>query len=175
MIFKEPDTDVSVVNRDPAYLYDPFRLQIEALLKTCQEQGLNLYIFEARRTFARQDFLYTSGRSGKPGKILTNASGGLSSHQWGCATDLVFDAKPLVPGIQWTWNGSYQKMGEIIKSSFPLLNWAGTWQKFKEYPHIELRTKYSPTQLKAEFDRFKAGGTFEEAIDKVTKLYKDAV
>ena len=38
------------------------------------------------RTFAQQDSLYAQGRT-QPGRIITNARGGQSAHNYGCATD----------------------------------------------------------------------------------------
>ena len=40
------------------------------------------------RTFAEQDVLYAQGRS-KPGKVVTNAKGGQSYHNYGLAIDIV--------------------------------------------------------------------------------------
>jgi len=39
------------------------------------------------RTFIEQDRLYNQGRQGNPGPRVTNARGGESPHNYGCATD----------------------------------------------------------------------------------------
>jgi hypothetical protein len=52
------------------------------------------------RTFPEQDALYAQGREGRPGPRVTNARGGESPHNYGCATDWCpwdSDGKPYWP------------------------------------------------------------------------------
>lgn len=169
----EPKTAPDIVNRDISFLLPKFNEQLELLLDQCHAAGLMIFAFECRRTFARQALLYSQGR-GAPGKVVTNAGSGLSMHNWGAAADLVFDADAYKPGIQWTWNGNYKKLGEIIKDGFPLLEWAGTWKKFPEYPHVQLKTPYSASQLKAIFDQVKAEtGRHDFGVQKVWELLSE--
>lgn len=50
--------------------------------------GIKIRITDAYRSFSEQDELYKQGRS-KAGKIVTNAKGGYSYHNFGLAIDVV--------------------------------------------------------------------------------------
>jgi hypothetical protein len=49
-----------------------------------------------------------------PGKIVTNARGGDSLHNY-VGADFILDGLPGKPGIQWSWEIRMQ-MGEIAES-----------------------------------------------------------
>lgn len=67
-----------------------------------------------------QDELYASGRT-KPGKVVTNARGGESIHQYRCAWDLAIELDGKL-----TWDKTYYRMlGEIGKRLG--LTWGGDW------------------------------------------------
>jgi hypothetical protein len=68
-------------------LYTPYYDALCALL------GDEWAPYQGLRTFTEQDQLYSQGRS-SPGKVVTNAQGGESAHNYGCATDwCLWDAK----------------------------------------------------------------------------------
>ena len=69
----------------------------------------------------------------KPGKIVTNAKGGQSFHNWRCAFDFV----PVVNGkARWDDKAAYAKCGERGESLG--LEWAGRWTgKLKETAHMQ--------------------------------------
>jgi peptidoglycan L-alanyl-D-glutamate endopeptidase CwlK len=78
-----------------------------------------------------QNALYAQGRT-TPGKIVTNAKGGQSFHNYGVAFDFV----PIVGGkAQWNDVALFTKCGEIAESIG--LEWAGRWVKFKELAHCQ--------------------------------------
>jgi hypothetical protein len=54
--------------------------------KLCSLLGPEWQPFYGLRTFAEQDLLYSHGRT-TPGSIVTNAKGGQSPHNYGCASD----------------------------------------------------------------------------------------
>lgn len=67
-----------------------------------------------------QDELYAQGRT-KPGKIVTNAKGGDSIHQYRCAFDVALEIDGKI-----TWDRSYYKiLGNIGKKLG--LTWGGDW------------------------------------------------
>lgn len=148
---QEVKADIAKPDRDLAKLYPPFKDLINKLLLECHTKGVMLYVFEAFRSMDRQALLYSQGRT-TPGKIITNADKGLSLHNYGVAVDLVFDGKAGLPGIQWDWGPDYKPLGEIIKS-YKTLEWAGTWKRMRESPHVQLRLPYTAVQLKSIWDQ----------------------
>jgi len=91
------------------------------------------------RTNKEQDELYQIGRT-KPGKIVTNAKGGQSYHNYGLAFDLVL----IIDGKTASWDTltDFDKDNEpdwmecvaiAKKSGF---EWGGDW-KFTDKPHFQ--------------------------------------
>lgn len=132
-------------SRDLKYLYPPFRVRIEELLRRLEKVKLPFHVFETLRTFEEQEALYSQGRTA-PGKIITNARGGDSLHAYGLAADLVLDGMPEKPGLQWSWDtkadfnadgrSDWMNMGEIAESC--RLEWGGRWKRFPDFPHLQM-------------------------------------
>lgn len=134
--------DSAKPNRDLALLYPPFRERLERGLAIAHSRGLMAYPFECFRNPARQAWLYAQGRT-RPGMIVTRAKPGNSWHEYGVATDLVFDGSAQ-PGTQWDWDGDYigekkgdyQKLGPIMQAQG--LEWFGAvGSDFFEMPHFQ--------------------------------------
>lgn len=91
------------------------------------------------RTFQEQEALYAQGRT-KPGKIVTNAKGGKSYHNYGQAVDivLIIDGKTA----SWDISGDYDKdsrsdwMEVVTIFKQHGWEWGGDWG-FKDYPHFQ--------------------------------------
>lgn len=101
-------------------------------MSLCQhELGVDILVTSTYRDFAAQDQLYAQGRT-IPGKIVTNAKGGQSSHNFRRAFDFV----PLRNGKP-TWNelNLIRQCGEIGEKCD--LEWAGRWKTFKELLHFQ--------------------------------------
>jgi peptidoglycan L-alanyl-D-glutamate endopeptidase CwlK len=108
------------------------------------------------RTFKEQDELYAQGRTVK-GKIVTNAKGGLSMHNYGLALDIVL----ILNDGTASWNtkmdfdgdGKYdwQEIVTIFKQYG--WEWGGDW-KFTDYPHFQKSLGHSVRDL---FDRHQKG------------------
>lgn len=103
------------------------------MLDRCAGTGLALLVTQGLRTWAEQDALFAQGRTA-PGKIVTNARGGESFHNFGLAFDiLVLDAMgkaewdPKHPG----WRQA-AKVGKALG-----LEWGGDWQTIKDRPHFQ--------------------------------------
>src|SRR5690606_17709901 len=99
--------------------------------------------FETMRTPERQTSMYEQGRL-RPGAVVTNAQAWQSWHQYGVATDLVFDGDPRA-GVQWDWVkgygrpdlGQWQDLGRIMMEEG--LEWLGApGSRFPEMPHFQL-------------------------------------
>lgn len=143
----EPNIPTWNTSNDLRHLYPPFRQTIINLLADLERVKANLYVFEARRSFKRQEYLYEQGRvrkydaSDNQLRIVTNSPAGTSLHNYGLAVDLVFDKDEFKSGMQWTWDGDYQILGDCV-SKYSDIEWAGNWRRFREYPHVQLKLHY---------------------------------
>jgi peptidoglycan L-alanyl-D-glutamate endopeptidase CwlK len=102
------------------------------------------------RTFAEQNVLYAQGRT-KPGKIVTNAKGGLSYHNYGMAIDIVLIANGAA---SWDIGKDFDADGKAdwmeVVSIFKQFGWeAGIDWKFRDAPHFQKSLGYSVRQLVA--------------------------
>jgi peptidoglycan L-alanyl-D-glutamate endopeptidase CwlK len=103
--------DPQVVNRDLDLLCPKFRRLVEgALAEANTLPGVRCDIFEGYRNPQRQAWLYSQGRDGKPGKIVTNAKEWESWHNFSLAVDIVFKDERG----NWTWKGNYNKVEEVF-------------------------------------------------------------
>ena len=125
-------------SRSLADLKEPLYTLTNRWLDDCRAEGLDILVYNTLRTFAEQEALYKVGRTVKGegvtakrplGRTVTNARGGLSSHQYGLGLDFV----PLLAGKpQWAdGNPLYMRaialaekrgLESLAKSSFP--EWA---------------------------------------------------
>lgn len=82
-------------------------------------------------------------QSGKIGRHVTFAGPGESWHQYGEA----FDAVPMVGGKpQWSRSAhEWEQYGLLVMESG--LEWAGDWQRFKEFPHAQLCNAGNPLKV----------------------------
>ena len=107
----------------------------EAHIAACKAEGIELLITCTFRDSEMQDHLYAQGRT-EPGKIVTNAKGGQSAHNYRLAYDIV----PMLYGKPvWGTAGSdgelWQRAGQLGEAQG--LEWAGRWATFKELPHFQ--------------------------------------
>ncbi|MES1035875.1 peptidoglycan-binding protein [Bacillus pumilus] len=115
------------------------------MIKQAYKEGIFVQITSGYRSFAEQNKLYAQGRAA-PGKIVTNAKGGQSNHNYGLAIDYVLlsaDGKKAL----WTVNEKWRRVAQIGKSLG--FSWGGDWKSFKDYPHLEMMGSLTLTQLQA--------------------------
>ncbi len=114
------------------------------------------------RTFAEQDALFAQGRT-KPGKIVTNAKGGQSYHNYGLAIDIVLLAdkdhngsfESAVWDTRTDFDGDKKADWMEVVQIFKRYGWeAGIDWKFIDPPHFQKTFGYSVKQLS---ELFKAG------------------
>lgn len=112
-------------------------------------------ITQGLRTIAEQNELYAQGRT-KPGKIVTNAKGGSSYHNYGLAVDFVL----LVDGkISWDmksdWDGDkVADWMEVVKIFEKYgWEWGGNWKTLKDYPHFQKTFGYKIGDLKIKYNK----------------------
>lgn len=112
------------------------------LVRQAAGHGIEVKVTSGLRTYAEQDALYAQGRS-RPGKIVTNARGGYSNHNFGLAFDLTIFA-----GGAPVWESpKYKTLGSIGKSLG--LQWGGDFASIKDEPHFEYNPKrYTLAQLR---------------------------
>lgn len=121
-----------MASRNLSDLSPKVQLLAERFINECERQNITILVYCTYRSKEEQDELYAQGRT-KPGKIVTNARGGDSFHQYGVAFDFV----PMVAGKP-AWNDTalYSKCGGIAESVG--LEWSGRWSgKLKETAHCQ--------------------------------------
>lgn len=102
-----------------------------AFRAACAEQGIDVLVTSTYRDIESQNALYAQGRTA-PGRVVTNARGGQSFHNYRCAFDFV----PVVNGKAiWDDSGLFARCGSIAESVG--LEWAGRWVKFRELAHCQ--------------------------------------
>jgi len=108
------------------------RARVDAFLASCKKEGIDLLVTSSYRDIESQNALYAQGRTTE-GKIVTNAKGGQSFHNFRCAVDVV----PLKNGKE-IWDGAdpvWATVGRLGKEAG--LEWAGDWKTFKELAHFQ--------------------------------------
>lgn len=124
----------------------------EAFIRACNEKNVPILVTSTFRDRESQDTLYASGRIA-PGKIVTNARGGESYHQY----RLAFDCYPLIGGKPlWEVFDSAGKLlpeWEVMKEAAGSvgLDWSGAWLYFKEYAHFQEADCLSIKQLQEKY------------------------
>jgi peptidoglycan L-alanyl-D-glutamate endopeptidase CwlK len=124
---------------------------IEAL----RSRGIDARVISGTRSHDEQNALHAQGRTG-PGRIVTNARGGYSNHNFGIAFDIgVFKKNKYL-----NQSPLYAQAGPIGKSFG--LSWGGDWKSFRDEPHYELRppwaAKLSERAMLAELRQRVAAG-----------------
>ncbi|RXZ84157.1 M15 family peptidase [Paenibacillaceae bacterium] len=121
------------------------RAAAERLIDRSFARGIPILITQGLRTIAEQDALYAQGRTA-PGKIVTNARGGYSNHNFGVAIDFVL-LQPDGRNISWDVNKDWMTVVEIAKEMG--FSWGGDWTSFKDYPHFEMTFGLTTAQYRA--------------------------
>jgi len=111
---------------------DPYvSLLAKRFIDLSKANNLDIIINVAFRSWDDQDKLYAAGRT-MPGKIVTNARGGDSYHNWG----LAFDATPLENGMPSNDINTFKKMGKLGEQVG--LEWGGSFKSIVDYPHFQV-------------------------------------
>jgi len=132
--------------------------------------GIRLRISQGLRTVAEQDALYAQGRTTK-GKIVTQAKGGSSWHNWGLAVDIVIlydlDGNGSFETASWDENKHWNFIvSEFKKAGFA---WGGDFKSFKDSPHFEMVFGLSTS---IALSRLKAGDVITDAGMKYININK---
>lgn len=121
-------------------LHPAIRNEVLEVTIACYHKNVPIRIVQGLRTFAEQDAIYAQGRT-LPGKIVTNAKGGDSWHNYGLAPDFCL----LRQGNQISWNREedldhdgqkdwHEVVDLFLSKGF---EWGGNWTSFPDYPHLQ--------------------------------------
>jgi len=108
------------------------------------ELGIRLRVTQGLRSFAEQDELFAQGRT-KPGKVVTNARGGESYHNYGLAIDVC-----EIRGSEAIWDCDWAGISAVAKARG--WEWGGDWQSFKDRPHFQKVFGHSTAALRTRYD-----------------------
>ncbi len=125
---------------DESMIYPPFLEKLKTLLENCAKKGGLYHVTQGTRTWKEQDALYNQGRT-TAGKIVTNARGGFSYHNFGIAGDCVWDLQPHRRGLFPSWTREFYEL--IATEARDIGLEAGYyWTSFNngrgDPPHIQL-------------------------------------
>lgn len=120
-------------------LHPQMQPMVTRFLANARAAGIDLLVTCTYRSNEEQAALYAIGRT-KPGRIVTNAKPGRSTHNNtlnGKPAALAVDVVPLRDGKP-VWAASdpvWKRVGEIGEKVG--LEWAGRWTTFREFPHFQ--------------------------------------
>jgi len=121
---------------------DPeFRARLDEFERRLEAAGIGVKMTCGYRSAAEQNRLYAQGRTA-PGRIVTNARGGYSWHNYGLAADYAFAA-----GGRITWDGPWNVFGRIARECG--LEWGGGWKKLPDRPHVQWRKGRTLAEMRA--------------------------
>lgn len=94
------------------------------------------FVSEGYRSPARQDELYTRGRSA-PGPIVTYKRGGESKHN--TLPSRALDVAFLLANGEVSWSPALLgKFARLMKAADTRVRWGGDWPGLKDQPHFEV-------------------------------------
>jgi len=129
-------------------------------INTQLPKGVRLRFTHTLRTFQEQNELYAQGRTTK-GKIVTNAKGGSSWHNYGLAFDIVIlydkDNNGTFETASWDEDRCFMTVVNFFKSHG--WKWGGDFRTFKDSPHFEKTFGMTISQALAKYN---AGDTIME-------------
>lgn len=137
--------------------------KLNKILQKAEQSDLEILITDGYRTNAEQNKLYAQGRT-RSGKIVTNAKGGQSLHNYGLAVDIV----PVLSNgqIDYSDYDTYKLFASLAKEEG--FAWGGDWKKFKDVPHFEYTEGH-------DWQYFAKGGKLsQELADWLQPIYDQA-
>jgi len=137
-------------------------------INTQLPKGVRLRFTHTLRTFEEQSELYAQGRTTK-GKIVTNAKGGTSWHNYAMAMDIVIlydnDGNGTFETASWDEDKYFMMVVNFFKSKGWF--WGGEFRTFKDSPHFEMTFGLTISQALAKYN---AGETFTDNGVKYIKI-----
>ncbi|WP_159729189.1 M15 family metallopeptidase [Sphingobacterium sp. 18053] len=122
-------------------------------INTKLPKGVRLRFTQTLRTIQEQNELYAQGRT-KAGKIVTNAKGGTSWHNYSLAFDIVIlydkDNNGTFDTASWDEDKYFMTVVNYFKSKGWF--WGGDFRSFKDSPHFEKTFGLSVNQALAKYN-----------------------
>lgn len=143
------------------------RMAARKLVERCYNRGVEIRITHGLRTFEQQNDLYAQGRT-KPGKIVTNARGGESNHNYSLAIDFVLTKGGYDMTADNDGDGVADWAEVVAQAKLLGFVWGGDWKSFKDNPHFEMTFGLTIKQLQA--GKRPTGAQIQAAIDKIYRL-----
>jgi peptidoglycan L-alanyl-D-glutamate endopeptidase CwlK len=113
------------------------------LVRAAAAKGVVIKLISGLRTYAEQNSLYAQGRTAS-GKVVTNARGGYSNHNFGVA----FDVGVFVNGAYIPESAAYKTVGQLGKALG--FEWGGDWSSIQDQPHFQLRPAWAKGMKEGE-------------------------
>lgn len=111
---------------------------LSELIRRCEDEHLYIKVTDGYRSFDEQNKLYSQGRSSS-GKVVTNAKGGESYHNYGLAVDVAFKKGNTVTWEQYDMNHNdvddWKEIGKIGEDIG--FEWGGNWTSLVDRPHFQ--------------------------------------
>jgi peptidoglycan LD-endopeptidase CwlK len=131
------------LNQQRILTLHPFiREKVRQFLSLARENGIDLLITSALRTFQEQERIYQQGRT-LPGPIVSWAKPGTSYHNYGLAIDVV----PIVNNKAIWGSTAWETIGRLGKSLG--FTWGGDWASKPDKPHFQMELGYKVAELLA--------------------------
>lgn len=132
------------------------------------DEGITIIVTQGLRTIAEQQALYEQGRS-KPGKIVTNAPGGHSWHNFGLACDCAIENSD--GSIDWNASHPAWKRMEAIGVSLGLTSGAN-WVRIVDAPHFQITGRFPIGAPTDEVRQLMTDSGIEAVWAEVEKSYQ---
>jgi peptidoglycan L-alanyl-D-glutamate endopeptidase CwlK len=108
-------------------------------------------ILSGTRTYSEQNDLFSKGRNGNPGPIVTHAKAGESNHNFGIAWDVgIFDGGRYLTGDTAAEERIYRDLAPVALSA--VLEWGGNWTSFVDLPHYQMKTGLTLARIQQRFE-----------------------
>ncbi|NTW06728.1 MAG: M15 family peptidase [Syntrophaceae bacterium] len=137
---EKADLDISPVDSRSEKSILTLDPKIQPLARTLVHKaagvGITIKIISGLRTYEEQNALYAQGRT-TPGKIITNARGGFSNHNFGIAFDI-----GIFEGNKYLGESPKYKTVGILGMDIGL-EWGGSWKSIVDEPHFQLRPDWA--------------------------------
>jgi len=133
-------------------LHPLIRESVLAALEKCWSSGLRVRITQGLRTIAEQNSLYSIGRT-SPGRVVTNAKGGHSYHNYGLAVDFClirYDKSASfseTEDVNRDGRNDWPQVVEIFKAEG--FEWGGDFKSIRDTPHFQKSFGKSTAELLA--------------------------
>lgn len=127
-------------------LHPQVRYPFKTFIEECENTfNIVLRIVQGLRTIEEQNELYAQGRT-KPGKIVTNAKGDSSWHNFGMAIDIT-----EIVGGKANWNCDYKRLS-LIADKYGL-EWGGNFKSIVDKPHFQKDCGFTLKQIQDKYNK----------------------